>query len=89
MPYKRKHRANNSKAVGTFAGRVGNKASPFSANKWGWWGLVNLGFLVLLGNLVKLVSLVILASLVSLAMQVKPVCLTAYTLKPALLLEHL
>ena len=83
MPYKRKHRANSHKAVGTFAGRVGNKASPFSANKWGWWGLVNLGFLVLLGNLVKLVSLVILASLVSLAMQVKPVCLTAYTLKPA------
>ena len=83
MRYNRKHRANNSKAVGTFAGRVGNKASPFSANKWGWWRLVNLGFLVLFGNLVKLVSLVILASLVSLAMQVIPVCLTAYTLKPA------
>ena len=83
MRYKRKHRANNSKAVGTFAGRVGNKVSPFSANKWGLRWLVNLGFLVLPVNLVKLVSLVILASLVSLAMQVKPVCLTAYTLKPA------
>ena len=89
MPYKRKYRANNSKAVGTFAGRVGSKASSFLVDKWGWWGLVNLGFLVLLGNLVKLVSLVILASLVSLAMQMKPVCLTAYTLKPALLLLHL
>ena len=83
MRYKRKHRANNSKAVGTFAGRVGNKASSFLANKWGWWGLVNLRFLVLLGNLVKPVSLVTLAGLVSLAMQMKPVCLTTYTLKPA------
>ena len=83
MRYKRKHRANNSKAVGTFAREGRQQSIVVFSKQMGLVGLVNLGFLVLLGNLVKLVSLVILASLVSLAMQMKPVCLTAYTMKPA------
>ena len=83
MRYKRKHRANNSKAVGMFAGQGRQQSIVVFSKQMGLVGLVNLGFLVLLGNLVKLVSLVILASLVSLAMQMKPVCLTTYTLKPA------
>ena len=83
MPYKRKHRANNSKAVGTFAREGRQQSIVVFSKQMGLVGLVNLGLLVLIGNLVKLVSLVILASLVSLAMQMIPVCLTTYTLKPA------
>ena len=74
MHYKRKHRANNSKAVGTFAREGRQQSIVVFSKQMGLVGLVNLGFLVLLANLVKPVSLVILASLVSLAMQMKPVC---------------
>lgn len=83
MRYKRKHRANNSKVVGTFAREGRQQSIAVFSKQMGLVGLVNLGFLVLPVNLVKPVSLVILASLVSLAMQVNLVCLTAYTLKPA------
>jgi hypothetical protein len=48
MRYKRKHRVNNSKAVGTFAREGRQQSIAVFSKQMGLVGLVNLGLLVLL-----------------------------------------